>query len=110
MKKYRGFRIGVDGSLALRHHVSVCDERGDRALDPRHDLRRFSDVFRWGVAGAGSKQLALALIADATGDDRLAVETCVDLSWSLFHCFNEWEWELTDGEIAGRLETIRVMP
>lgn len=44
-----------------------------RPLDLRHDLRNHSpDGPEWGYSGSGPAQLALALLADATGDDELA--------------------------------------
>jgi hypothetical protein len=48
---------------------------GGYALDPRHDLRNHSpDGFEFGYSGSGPSQLALALLADALGDDALAAE------------------------------------
>lgn len=44
-------------------------------LDPRHDLWNHSpDGFSWGYGGSGAAQLALAILADFTGDDHLAFE------------------------------------
>lgn len=43
-------------------------------LQWRHDLYNHSpDGFNWGYCGSGPAQLALALTADATGDDKLAM-------------------------------------
>jgi hypothetical protein len=44
-----------------------------RDLPMRHELRNHSpDGAEWGYGGSGPAQLALALLADATGDDELA--------------------------------------
>ena len=44
-----------------------------RELPMRHELRNHSpDGAEWGYGGSGPAQLALALLADATGDDELA--------------------------------------
>lgn len=44
------------------------------ALDPRTDLHNHScGQFEWGYVGSGPAQLALALLADALGDDREAL-------------------------------------
>lgn len=59
-----------------RGKAEVCRlDGGDvRRLDPRFDLWRHSpDGFEWGYQGSGPAQLALALLADALGDDSLAV-------------------------------------
>ncbi len=48
---------------------------GVRPLAPRCDLRNHSpDGFQWGYRGSGPAQLALAILADATGNDRLALQ------------------------------------
>jgi hypothetical protein len=66
-KIYRGYRHPqgwVDQS-------TVCSiEEGDfKPLDPRYDLRNHSPAgFEWGYGGSGPAQLALAILADATGD------------------------------------------
>lgn len=46
-----------------------------KPLDPRLDLKVYSaEGFEWGYWGDTPAQLALALLADATGDDELATE------------------------------------
>ena len=49
-------------------------EQGDaRALQPRLDLANRSPTgFEWGYLGSGPAQLALAILADALDNDRLA--------------------------------------
>ncbi len=67
MKHYIGTRTS-DGC-----EVVVTDGSRTRDLDPRHDLRNHSpDGFNWGYGGSGPAQLALALAADALGDDERA--------------------------------------
>ena len=68
MKTY----IGVVGPEVKRgENVIVVDENGRRYLDPRFDLRTHSpDGFSWGYHGSGCAQLALAILADAIGDER----------------------------------------
>lgn len=68
-KTYHGFR-DADGTC----RVLVVSEGDVRALDLRLDLTAHSpDGFEWGYAGSGPAQLALAILADALGDDRRAV-------------------------------------
>jgi hypothetical protein len=46
----------------------------DRPLDLRLDLRNHSPLgFEWGYGGSGPAQLALAILADVTGDDYWAL-------------------------------------
>ena len=64
MKIYEGART-LDGAI-----ITV----DGKALPPRFDLRLLSKAgFEWTYEGAGPAQLALALLADHFGDDRLAL-------------------------------------
>jgi hypothetical protein len=70
-KTYMGVAQCDDGSGGCVVHV--IDDRGCRPLDPRFDLREHSPTgFNWGYGGSGPAQLALALCADALGDDARA--------------------------------------
>lgn len=71
MKHYYG-EIGKDG---FPGNVRVEEEgKPTRPLPLRLDLRNASPTgFAWGYAGSGPAQLALALLADATGNDALAL-------------------------------------
>lgn len=52
--------------------VVVLDGRR-RDLNPRFDIRNHSPTgFEWGYSGSGPAQLALAICADALGDDARA--------------------------------------
>ena len=55
------------------------EEEGDSPhvwLDPRLDIANHSPTgLEWGYMGSGPSQLAIALIADATGDDEKAGNT-----------------------------------
>jgi len=64
-------RRGIIGPAVVQVLTQVG---GSLALDPRLDLWSHSPSgFNWGYAGSGPAQTALALLADATGDDSLAV-------------------------------------
>lgn len=55
-------------------HVRIEGEGPARPLPLRLDLYNHSPTgFEWGYAGSGPAQLALALLADALGDDEMAV-------------------------------------
>ena len=65
------------GSRNARHTwVLAIEEEGDSPhvrLDPRLDIANHSPTgLEWGYMGSGPSQLAIALIADATGDDEIA--------------------------------------
>jgi hypothetical protein len=66
-------------------------------LPLRLDLRRHSPTgFRWGYFGAGEAQLALALLADATGDDQLAVALYLRYSADIISTLDpDEDWMLT---------------
>jgi len=65
---YRGL---ADGTV-LAEGISGKDAA---PLEPRYDLRNHSPTgFAWGYSGSGPSQLALALLADALGDDDLALD------------------------------------
>ena len=74
-------RVAEPGDLAGTR--SVCGLGGKRAafsqagcaLSPRLDLANKSPTgFEWGYGGSGPAQLALALCADALGDDEAALD------------------------------------
>lgn len=55
--------------------VFRVDQDKRRTLRPRLDLVNHSPTgFGWNYGGSGPAQLSLAILADATGDDRLAVK------------------------------------
>ncbi len=64
MKTYRGIRT------ADRNVVCAISPDGPELLSLRLDLAPLSpEGFDWGQSGEGTAQLALALLADALGDD-----------------------------------------
>lgn len=66
---YVGFRT-ISGA-----HVVIQTAEGSTNLQPRFDLIRHSPVgFDWGRSGSGQAQLALTLLAHASGDDAFAFE------------------------------------
>ncbi len=94
MKRYRG-AVTDHGSA-----VTVEDEGGCRGLDPRRDLRDHSPAgFSWGFAGSGPAQLALALAADATGDDDRARAAYQRLKARLVAALPAEGWELTERQV-----------
>lgn len=73
-----------------------------RLLDLRHDLRNHSpDGAEWGYSGSGPAQLALALLADATGDDDLAQRHYQRFKREVVAGFDRNRFLLTQAEIRG---------
>lgn len=69
MKRYEGRRLN---NGICKVHVVV--DGVSTPLDPRLDLANKSPTgFEWGYAGSGPAQLALAICADALGDDARAL-------------------------------------
>ena len=61
--------------------VYVVDGDGRRELDKRLDLANHSpDGFSWGHGESGPAQLALAILADARGDD-VAIQNYQEFKW-----------------------------
>src|SRR5262245_33346403 len=74
------------------------------ALDPRLDLWNHSPSgLEWGYAGSGPAQLALALLADAVGDD-LAVPLHQQFKWRFVSRFPKEGFEMTASEIQSWAE------
>ena len=68
MKIYQGTRT-PNGCV-----VTVTDGATSYPLPLRQDLHDYSPDAEWGYGGAGPSQLALAIVADITGDDPYALK------------------------------------
>jgi len=96
MKVYRGTR-GIDGLI-----VTVDDQ----ALNPRYDLKHFSDGgFEWTFEGDAPTQLALAILADHLNDDQKALALCKAYMREVIANLDN-EWEITSADITQTLDTI----
>ena len=73
MKMYHGWR-DANGTAHVNAELLP--------LDPRLDLANHSPTgFEWGYGGSGPAQLALALLADAVGSDRVALRLHQPFKW-----------------------------
>jgi hypothetical protein len=80
-----------------RNEVSV----NGKALDPRLDLRNHSPTgFAWSYPGSGPAQLALAILADHTGDDEQALTLYQDFKRAFIATAPEAGFTLTSAQIA----------
>ena len=67
---YTGKRRQHVGGRGVDVEVTRGDEH--RPLPPRLDLKEHSTTLEWGYGTGGPAQLALAILADVTGDDAYA--------------------------------------
>ena len=89
--------------------VTVCDGQKSEPLPLRLDLFNHSPTgFGWGYGGSGPAQLALALLADALGDDNLAVRLHQAFKFRVVACWPEGErWWITADQIAAVVKVIK---
>lgn len=80
-KIYRGTRwhdehvYHDEGTLIIQVWPTDTSHYVHYSLHPRYDLANHSpDGFNWGFHGSGPSQTALAILADALGDDKRALE------------------------------------
>lgn len=80
---------------------SVCEVTVDgKPLNLRHDLRNHSPTgAEWGYGGSGPAQLALAILADALGDDELALTLYQQFKFKIIAGFEHDSWILTIAEV-----------
>lgn len=107
-KTYSGYRRPGEGDTGGEGAVTVHEGgRSPRPLDPRLDLRRHSPGgFNWGYAGSGPAQLALALAADALGDDGRAREVYQRLKARVVAELPADGWTLTAREVLDAVRAI----
>jgi hypothetical protein len=102
-KHYIGDRSSQVGAARVR----VVEDGKSRDLDPRLDLRSHSPSgFQWGYGGSGPSQLALALVADATGDDELAQRTYQAFKFKIVASINSDEWRLSADAVRAIVDGI----
>ena len=91
------------------HRIADKPDNGRHTskLNPRFDLMNHSPTgFAWGYYGSGPAQLALALVADATGDDALAMRTYQRFKAEVVAHIEGDQWEMTAADIAERARKI----
>jgi hypothetical protein len=105
MNTYHGWR-DADGTC----HVEVIPDSGGRKrrLRLRLDLDNHSPTgFEWGYGGSGPAQLALALLADATGNDRRAVKLHQRFKWKIIAPIKrDEEWFMTGLDVCAAATVI----
>ena len=72
----------------------------NRPVSPRNDLRNHSpDGFEFGYGGSGPAQLALAILADALGDDERALNLYQQFKWDIVSRQKVNHWELSKEDV-----------
>jgi len=103
MKVYKGIR-GADGAADV---LVEEPNRPDRLLAPRTDLfKRCATGPDWGYFGNGPAQCALAVLADALGDDLRAVRHQGFHSYIIAVLPRHLPWHLTEVEVVAIVEEI----
>ncbi|MGL4554805.1 MAG: DUF6166 domain-containing protein [Gemmataceae bacterium] len=101
MKLYEGVRTSEGCRVTV----------DDRPLALRHDLRNHSpDGPEWGYSGSGPAQLALALLADATGDDELAQAQYQRFKREVVAVFERDRFLITQAEIRCWIASVLTPP
>ena len=96
MKTYKGDRT-IDGIV-----VTVNGE----PLDQRLDLKTLShDGFEWSFVGPASAQLALAILADHTGDDGKTLRLYEAFTREMVANFAN-EWVLTSADVEDAVQAL----
>lgn len=104
MKVYHGRRTPA----GVEVRVENDDGLHLRMLDPRFDLRNHSPTgFEYGYCGSGPAQLALAMLADALGDDEQAMNWYQEFKRVVIASLNDPEWTLTEEQVIYHLDMIR---
>lgn len=85
-------------------HVWIEEEDGARRALPYHGEARLAS-FAWGRNGLAARELARALIEDATGSPALAERHCRELTHSVVAELPVLGFELTRQDVLGWLES-----
>ena len=100
MKTYVGDRT-IDG---------VQVQVDGRPLEPRVDIHEFTkNGFEWSYEGPEPRQLALALLADHTGDPKLALDLAGPFMRAVVANFDN-EWEMTSNDVEAVVAALRADP
>lgn len=103
-KTYTGYRFGSDPSDRV---TVMIHEKGKkpRPLESYRHIRYHGD-FNWGYSGSGPAQLALAMVADVTGEKpELAVYMM--FKSRVVGCLPCEGWSIDEGEIRHILHDIK---
>lgn len=89
-----------------RVRVTVCDETGEHPLNPRRDLRDFSEHLDWGYQGMGAHQLSQALLADALRCDGRALSLRVAFVRDYVMHISRGGFEITAAKVQQKADAL----
>jgi Family of unknown function (DUF6166) len=96
------------GQVTVREGFIVADGANRTRLDPRFDLHRYPAAnFSWSGDGPGQLQLALALLANALGDDERALRFHLDFNRRVVSIFPD-RWTITRTRVVAHINTIEL--
>jgi hypothetical protein len=99
MTIYRGYRESQVG------HQLVTKDNDLLMPGPSQKVWNHSPGgFNWGYGGSGPAQLALAILLDVTGDEKLAVEHHQAFKWAFVSGWGD-RWEISSEQILEWLKT-----
>lgn len=103
---YRG-RRHADGTISVTVTMPAPAFR-TFPLTPRLSLRihPYAYGFEWGYRGAGPHQLAIALVLDATADERVARLYSIGFMLAEVDCWVRDTWSITAGEIQATVDRL----
>lgn len=96
MKLYKGSRTPTGCKV-----IVTTGEGTSYPLPPRTDLytHTVDGSLEWGYAGQGPSQLALALVADLTGDDTYALKVYQEFKHYVLTSLETAEWQFTEAQL-----------
>ena len=88
------------GTSTLIGRTAFVQHGDDRCTLPLRRSRRFKG-YSWGRAGIGSRELARAILLDATGDEMLADRLCQRFTWEVVSRWSPDGFEVTGAAVLG---------
>ena len=97
---YEGKRTRAGVTVTRQERSENPDVDTRQALPLRLDLADYSPTgFEWGYGGSGPAQLALALLADALGNEAEALELQQAFKWEVVAALPEAQWQLSEHDV-----------
>jgi len=93
VKTYKGYRHSACGPQLVVKNDDILSPAPSQGI-----VNHSPDGFQWGYGGDGPKQLALALLLDATGDPELSVRLYQAFKRDFVTSWGD-TWEITDLDI-----------